>query len=56
VNRNCTGIADAVGSGLHSFVIIAGGKEMDLMDNNTAEVLTIHFTKIESARNDHQED
>jgi hypothetical protein len=56
VNRNCTGIADAVGSGLHSFVIIAGGKEMDLMDNNTAEVLTIHFTKIESARNDHHED
>jgi hypothetical protein len=56
VNRNCTGIADAVGSGLHSFVIIAGGKEMDLMDNNTAEVLTINFTKIESARNDHHED
>ena len=56
VNRNCTGIADAVGSGLHSFVIIAGGKEMDLIDNNTSEVLTIHFTKIESARNDHHED
>jgi len=46
VNSNCTGIADAVGTGLHSFVIVAGGKEMDLMDNNSAEVLTIHFTKV----------
>jgi hypothetical protein len=56
VNRNCSGIADAVGTGLHSFVIIAGGKEMDLMDNNTAEVLTIHFTKIESEANGRHED
>jgi hypothetical protein len=54
VNRNCTGIADAVGTGLHSFVIVAGGKEMDLMDNNSAEVLTIHFTKLGSG-NDHHE-
>src|SRR6266702_2972066 len=46
VNPNCTGISDAVGTGLHSFVIIDGGKQMDLMDNNSAEVLTIHFTKI----------
>jgi hypothetical protein len=46
VNRNCTGIVDAVGTGLHSFVIVDGGKEMDLMDNNNAEVLTIHFTRI----------
>ena len=52
VNSNCIGIADAVGTGLHSFVIIDGGKQMDLMDNNTAEVLTIHFTKL----NDHHED
>src|ERR1700760_676453 len=37
VNRNCTGIADPVGEGPHSFVIIAGGREMDLMDNNSAE-------------------
>ncbi|MEG9438251.1 hypothetical protein JAO29_19040 [Edaphobacter sp. HDX4] len=56
VNRDCTGIADAVGSGLHSFVIIAGGNEMDLMDNNSAEVLTIHFTKVASGKNDHHED
>jgi hypothetical protein len=56
VNRNCTGIADAVGAGPHSFVIINGGKEMDLMDNNSAEVLTIHFTKIESEMNDHHDD
>src|SRR5580704_107948 len=48
VNKDCTGIADAVGAGLHSFVIVAGGKEMDLMDNNSAEVLTIHFTKVGS--------
>jgi hypothetical protein len=56
VNRNCTGIADAVGAGPHSFVIIADGKEMDLMDNNSAEVLTIHFTKVGSGMNDHHED
>lgn len=56
VNRNCTGIADAVGTGLHSFVIIDGGKQMDLMDNNTAEVITIHFTKVGSPTNDHHED
>jgi hypothetical protein len=56
VNRNCTGIADIVGVGPHSFVIIDGGKEMDLMDNNAAEVLTIHFTKVGSEKNDHQED
>jgi hypothetical protein len=56
VNRNCTGIADVVGTGLHSFVIVAGGKEMDLMDNNNAEVLTIHFTKVGSGTNDHHED
>jgi hypothetical protein len=56
VNRNCTGIADPVGAGPHSFVIIAGGKEMDLMDNNSAEVLTIHFTKVGSEMNDHHED
>jgi hypothetical protein len=56
VNRNCTGIADAVGTGLHSFVIIDGGKQMDLIDNNTAEVLTIHFTKVEAAKNNHHED
>jgi len=52
VNSNCTGIADAVGAGLHSFVIIDGGKQMDLMDNNSAEVLTIHFTKIGSNHED----
>ena len=46
VNRNCSGIADPVGNGPHSFVIIDSGKQMDLMDNNSAEVLTIHFTKI----------
>ncbi len=56
VNRNCTGIADAVGTGLHSFVIIAGGNEMDLMDNNNAEVLTIHFTKVGPGRDEHHED
>jgi hypothetical protein len=53
VNRDCTGIADAVGTGLHSFVIIDGGKQVDLMDNNSAEVLTIHFTTIGSGTNDH---
>src|SRR5215469_7777894 len=52
VNSNCTGIADAVGAGPHSFVIVDNGKQMDLMDNNSAEVLTIHFTKV----NDHNED
>src|SRR5215471_20524619 len=51
VNSNCTGISDAVGAGLHSFVIVDGGKQMDLMDNNSAEVLTGHFTKI----NDHED-
>jgi hypothetical protein len=56
VNRNCTGIADPVGAGPHSFVIVDGGKQMDLMDNNSAEVLTIHFTKVESGMNDHHED
>jgi hypothetical protein len=56
VNRNCTGIADAVGDGPHSFVILKGGEEMDLMDNNSAEVLTIHFTKMESEKNDHHDD
>ena len=56
VNRDCTGIADGVGTGLHSFVIIDGGKQMDLMDNNSAEVLTIHFTKVESGKNDHHDD
>jgi len=56
VNRNCTGIADPVGTGPHSFVIIADGKEMDLMDNNSAEVITIHFTKVASGMNDHNED
>jgi hypothetical protein len=56
VNRDCTGIAEPVGAGPHSFVIIAGRKEMDLMANNTAEVLTIHFTKIGSSTNDHHED
>jgi hypothetical protein len=55
VNRNCTGNAEPVGQGPHSFVIIDDGKEMDLMDNNAAEVLTIHFTKIGSAMNDHHE-
>jgi hypothetical protein len=38
------------------FVIVAGGKEMDLMDNNNAEVLTIHFTKVGSGMKDHHED
>ena len=56
VNRNCTGIADPVGTGPHSFVIIADGNEMDLMDNNSAEVITIHFTKVASGMNDHNED
>jgi hypothetical protein len=56
VNRNCTGIADAVGAGPHSFVILEGGQEMDLMDNNNAEVLTIHFTKMGSEKNDHHDD
>ena len=54
VNRNCTGIADLVGAGPHPFVIVAGGKEMELMDINNAEVITIHFTKV--GMNDHHED
>jgi hypothetical protein len=56
VSRNCTGIADVVGAGPHSFVIIDGGKQMELMDNNSTEVLTIHFTKIGSGMNDHHGD
>ena len=52
VNRNCTGIADVVGTGLHSFVIVAGGKEIELMANNTAEVLTIPFTKVNNHANE----
>lgn len=56
VNRDCSGIVDAVGAGLHSFVIIDGGKQVDLMDNNSAEVLTIHFTTIGSETNDHHRD
>jgi hypothetical protein len=56
VNRDCSGIADLVGAGPHSFVIVDGGKQMELMDNNNAEVLTIHFTKVESGKNDHHED
>ena len=56
VNRDCTGIANPVGTGPHSFVIIDGGKQMDLMDNNSAEVLTIHFTKVGSGMNDQHED
>jgi hypothetical protein len=56
VNRDCSGIADAVGAGLHSFVIIDGGKQMDLMDNNAFEVLAIHFTTIGSGKNDHHGD
>ena len=55
VNRDCTGIADLVGAGLHPFVIVDGGKQMDLMDINSAEVITIHFTKVESG-NDHHGD
>jgi hypothetical protein len=56
VNRNCTGIATIPGPGDHSFVILKGGEEIDLMDNNSAEVLTIHFTKMESEKNDHHDD
>jgi hypothetical protein len=37
-------------------VIVAGGKEIELMANNNAEVLTIHFTKVGSGRNEHHED
>ena len=55
VNRDCTGIADLVGAGPHPFVIVDGGKQMDLMDINSAEVITIHFTKVESG-NDHHGD
>jgi hypothetical protein len=46
VNRDCTGIADLVGAGPHPFVIVDSGKQMDLMDINSAEVITIHFTKV----------
>jgi hypothetical protein len=56
VNRNCTGVSDLPGAGPHSFVIVDGGKQVDLMDNNSAEVLTIHFTKVESGKNDHHGD
>ena len=56
VNRDCTGIADLVGAGPHPFVIVDGGKQMDLMDINSAEVITIHFTKVEAGKNDHHED
>ncbi len=56
MNRNCTGIANLVGAGLHPFVITDGGKQMDLMDINSAEVITIHFTKVKSTRDDHNED
>jgi hypothetical protein len=52
VNRDCTGIAEPVGNGPHSFVIVDGGKQVDLIANNTAEVITIHFTKVESAKSD----
>lgn len=55
VNRNCTGIVELVGGGPHSFVITDDGKQIDLMDNNTAEVLTIHFTKVRSGTNDHHD-
>ena len=55
VNRNCTGIADLVGAGPHPFVIVDDGKQMDLMDINSTEVITIHFTKVESG-NDHHGD
>jgi hypothetical protein len=54
VNHNCTGIANGDGTGPHSFVIVAGGKEMDLMDNNSAEVLTIHFTKLGTSSDHHE--
>jgi hypothetical protein len=56
VNRNCTGIATIPGPGDHSIVIVEGGKQMDLMDNNSDEVLTIHFTKMESESHDHHDD
>ena len=55
VNRDCTGIADLIGAGPHPFVIVDGGKQMDLMDINSAEVITIHFAKVESG-NDHHGD
>ncbi len=48
VNRDCSGIADLVGAGPHPFVIVDDGKQMDLMDINSAEVITIHFTKIDT--------
>jgi hypothetical protein len=52
VNRDCTGIADVVGTGPHSFVIIDGGKQMDLINNDTSQVITIHFTKVRAELND----
>ena len=56
VNRDCTGIADVVGTGPHSFVIVDGGKQMDLMNNDTSQVITIHFTKVGSGVNDRNGD
>ena len=56
VTRTCTGIADLVGAGPHPFVIVDGGKQMDLMNINSAEVITIHFTKVEAAKNDRHDD
>jgi hypothetical protein len=55
VNRDCTGIAYPDGQGPHSFVISKGGDEMDLMNNNSAEVITIHFAKIEADKPDHHD-
>lgn len=52
VNRDCTGIADVVGTGPHSFVIIDGGKQMDLINNDTSQVITMHFTKVRAEVND----
>ena len=56
MNRDCTGIANPVGTGPHSFVIVEGGKQMDLMDINSEEVITIHFTKVESGTSNHRGD
>ena len=53
VNRDCTGIADVVGTGPHSFVLIDGGKQLDLMNNDNSQVITIHFTKVGAGMNDH---
>jgi len=52
VNRDCTGIADVVGTGPHSFVIIDGGNQMDLINNDTSQAITIHFTKVRAEMND----